>query len=255
MEALAVYVGGNPDQQRLRAMAEAHPAQMREAVMRCQAMVGGRCEELCRLAVALGYVEEWWRDAQGRNRAARRRAFASIAAMAHSEAVRRMAADIAPRALDDRDPLVRAAAARIVLAGGRHAEIARVFCEAVCDPDTVGAALGMELSRHAGVLCRTAIPSALLSPHCLNVLRLLVSWRRALALPDVLSLAQHRDAAVRKEAMLLLPYLPATPENRAAWRAGLADEDRAVREAAAGAPVAADEEAVSSDRECAPCRG
>lgn len=253
VDALAIYLGGNPDQRRLRALAGAHPAQVQDGVMRCQTTVGGRCEELCELAIALGYVEEWWHDAQGRSLARRRRGFASIAAMAHSEAVRRLAGDVAPRALDDQDPQVRASAARILLAGGKPGEIARVFCEAVCDPHGMGAALGTELGRHADVLCRTAIPKAVQTSHCVNALRLLVSWRRGLALPDVLPLAQHRDPAVRKETMLLLPYLPATPENRAALMAGLADEEPAVCAAAAAVPAAA--EAVSSELECVPCRG
>lgn len=254
VEALAIYLGGNADVGRLRALAEAYPAQMREAVMRCQAMVGGRCGELCDLAIALGYVEEWWRDAQGRSLAKRRRAFSSIAAMAHSEPVRRIAADIAPRGLEDRDPQVRAGAARILLAGGNAGAIARVFCEALCDPYDMGAAIGMELGRHADTLCQSAIPGALRSPHCLEALRLLVSWRRALALTDVLPLAEHRDPAVRRETMRLLPYLPATPGNRAALRAGLADADNSVREAACAAPGLAGE-ADSSERESVPCIG
>lgn len=252
MDALAIYVDGNPAQGRLRRLAEAYPAQVRVALLRCQAIVGGRRQELCELAIALGYVEQWWRDAHSRSLAKRRRAFSSIAAMAHSEPVRRMAADIAPRGLADADPQVRGDAARILLAGGNPGEIARVFCEAACDPHGMAAAIGMELGRHADALCAAAIPGALRSSHVLDVLRLLVSWRRALALPDVRPLAEHRDPAVRREAMLLLPYLPATGENRAALRAGLADADHAVREAAADVPGAAAETG-SSEREGARC--
>lgn len=254
VDALAVYLGGNPDRGRLRALAAAHPARVREAIMRCQAMVGWRREELCELAIALGYVDQWWRDAQSRSLAKRRQAFSSIAAMAHSEPVRRMAADVAPRGLEDQDPQVRAQAARILLAGGNPGEMARVFCEAVCDPDGMGAAIGVELARYADVLCHTAIPAALRSSHSLSALRLLVSWRRALALPDVLPLAKQRDPAVREQTMLLLPYLPATPENRAALRAGLDDEEPAVREVAAAAPGALGQ-AVSSEWESVACRG
>jgi hypothetical protein len=254
VDALAIYLGGNPDRGRLRTLAAAYPAQVRETIMRCQAMVGGRREELCDLAIALGYVEEWWRDAQSRSLAKRRRAFSSIAAMAHSEPVRRMAAEIAPRGLEDQDPQVRAGAARILLAGGNPGEMTRVFCEALCDPEGLGAAIGVELGRHADALCRTAVPGALGSSQSLRVLRLLVSWRRALALPDVLWLAKNRDQAVRRETMLLLPYLPATPENRAALRAGLGDEEPAVREAAAAAPGAAGEPD-SSELEGVACSG
>ncbi len=67
------------------------------------------------------------------------------------------------------------------------------------------------------------------------VLKMLVSWERALPLTDVSWLIRHNDPAVRQEAMHLLRYLPATSQNQATVRAGLFDPNEDVKEAAAAA--------------------
>jgi hypothetical protein len=63
----------------------------------------------------------------------------------------------------------------------------------------------------------------------------LVSWERALPLPNAQLLAEHPDPAVRAETMRLLPFLPSTAENRAAMQLGLDDPDHGVKTAAAAA--------------------
>jgi hypothetical protein len=96
----------------------------------------------------------------------------------------------------------------------------------------VRSAIGGELARYATQLCENAVPHALQTRKPLDVLRLLVSWERALPQLDVQPLAKHPDPSVRVEVMRLLPYLPTIPANRAAILSCLDDVDEHVRAAA-----------------------
>ncbi|MDR3700779.1 MAG: hypothetical protein P4L56_14135 [Candidatus Sulfopaludibacter sp.] len=233
--ALSVYLGGNRDTAGLRALAKDHPGQVRDTILQYQTIVAGQRDELCELAIALGYVQNWWWEAQSRDLAERRKAISYISALSYCEPVRRIVVDVVAKAFHDPDEQIRLDAARTLLAGGDPAEITRVFDAAMADGSAMRDAFAAEFSRHAILLCEDAIPAALRSRHPLDVLKMLVSWERALPLTDVRLLAKHRDAAVRLELMRLMPYLPATRENQAAVLCGLADGDPGVREAAAGA--------------------
>jgi len=235
VDALTVYLGGNGDSRRLRALAKAHPEKVLETILQYQAAVAGRRDELGELTVALGYVQTWWYDAQSPKVLERRKAFCRMASVAHSEPVRRVVGDVAVKAIADKDEEIRLHAARILLASSEPAAITRVFEGALSDTPAIRSALAGELSRHAIQLCEAAIPRALRALNPLGALQMLVSWERALPLLDVRPLAEHRDPLVRLEVMRLLPYLPATPENREAILVGLDDENHHVSEAAEAA--------------------
>ncbi len=233
VEALSIYLGGNRDSARLRAMAKAHPDEVQETILRYQTIVAGQREELCELTIVLGYVQRWCRQTHSASIVERRKAFLCLAAVAHYEGVRRLVGDIPANAIRDPDEQIRLEAARILLSTGEPAEIVRVFEGILSDTRNLRLVIGRELGRYATHLCQAAVPRALLSQSPLEVLRLLVSWERALPLRDVRPLAEHSDPAVRVEVMRLLRFLPATPENRAATLSGLADADCGVKAAAA----------------------
>jgi hypothetical protein len=235
VDALSVYLAGNRDSGRLRALAAAHPDETRETILRFQTLVAGRCEELCELTIVLGYVQGWCRQAHSAGVKERREAFSYISRVAHYEPVRRLAGDIPAQALRDPDEQIRLEAARILLSTGDPEEMARVFACVLSETPAARRRIARELGCYAPQLCQAVIPQALQSEDPRDVLNLLVSWERALPLPDVLLLAKHPDPAVRVEVMRLLPFLPATPENRAALLTGLADEDHHVDAAAAAA--------------------
>jgi hypothetical protein len=56
-DALSSYLCGNPETDRLRKLAEAHPDYMRETILHYQSIVLGRGEELCDLTVQLGCAQ------------------------------------------------------------------------------------------------------------------------------------------------------------------------------------------------------
>ena len=234
-EALSVYLGGNRDTTRLEELAEACPKEMEETILRCQVVVNGKKDDLCELTLKLGYVEQWFRQARAGKITKRREAWSCLSAMAHYEPVRRLLGDYPATALTDSNEQIRLEAARLLLASGESDKIARVFESVIPAPGGAPPPIARELGRHALQLCHTVIPRALKSHHPREVLRLMLSWERALPLPDVRALAQHSDASVRVELMRLLPFLPATPPNRAAIEDGLADENETVRAAAAAA--------------------
>jgi hypothetical protein len=235
INALSVYLGGNHDTDSLRVLAKDHPDQVRDTILQYQTIVAGQREELCELAIALGYVQNWWWEAQSRDLAERRKAFSYIAALSYCEPVRRIVIDVVAKAFQDPDEQIRLDAGHTLLASGDPAEVRRVFHALLADGALMRDTFPAEFAPHAILLCEEAIPEALRSRNALDVLKMLASWERALPLTDVRPLAKHQDAAVRVEVMRLLPYLPVTRENQAAALCGLADGDPGVREAAAGA--------------------
>lgn len=184
VEALSVYLGGNRDSARLRAMATAHPDEVQETILRYQTIVAGQREELCELTIVLGYVQRWCRQTRFAGIVERRKAFSCLSAVAHYEGVRRLAGDIPANAFRDPDEQIRLEAARILLSTNEPAEIGRVFEGILSDTPGVRLVIGRELGRYATQLCQTAVPRALRSQSPLEVLRLLVSWERALPLPE-----------------------------------------------------------------------
>lgn len=233
VDAVSVYLGGNHDLARLRLLAEAHPDDLRDTILRYQVLVAGRRDELGELTLKLGYVQQWCQEVRSANLVRRRKAFSYLAAVAHYGPVRRVLGAIPANAFADSDEQVRVQAARILLSGGELPVVGRVFEVILVDTPCVRLLVAADLRQHAIALCREAIPKALESSNLREVLRVLVSWECALHLPDVRALVQHPDPEVRVDCMRLLPFLPSTPENRAALLAGLADQHPDVAAAAA----------------------
>ena len=233
--ALAAYLCGSRELEKLRALAEAHPNALCEMLVEYQTRVACRREELCELAIALGFVQRWLRDTRSASLARRRAAFARIAAVARHEPVCRMARETASQSSRDPDEQIRLNAARILLAGGRELDITQVFEAVMMETPGIRSAIAAELRQHAPALCENAVQWALRRENPLDILKILVSWERALPLTDVGLLVRHPDRAVRLETMRLLRYLPATARNQEALQEGLASADAEVREAAAAA--------------------
>ena len=156
-------------------------------------MVAGQREEFCQLAFALGYVQTWWYDAQSSDVAQRRQAFARISAMAPTWNLFAAWPATSPPTLSA-IPTSRfacpppASCWPAVIAGADYPSVRSVHLRR---PE-VRSVLSVELARHAALLCEDAIPVALRSGNPLEVLRMLLSWQRALPLPSLGSLPTHR---------------------------------------------------------------
>jgi hypothetical protein len=235
IDALSVYLGGNRDSSRLRELVKAYPEEVQDTILRYQTIVSGRREEICELAILLGYVQRWCYGMHSTKIAERRKAFACVSAVAHYEPVRRLIGSIPLGAFHDPDELIRLEAARILLSTGEPTDVVRVFEGALKDTLAFRQAIARDLGRHALPLCETAVPHAIGKAHPAEALKLLVSWQRALPLANVQLLAEHPDPEARAEVMRLLPFLPSTAENRAALQLGLSDPDDRVKAAAAAA--------------------
>jgi len=233
VDALSVYLGGNRDSTRLRTFAAEHTGELQETMLRYQTVVAGRREEIAELFIHLGFMQRWCHQMHSKQLVERQQAFACVAAVAHYEPVRRFIGNIPSTAFRDPDEQIRLSAARILIAAEESDELVRIFEAALTDTQAMRDALAPEFSRHAILLCEQSVPKALRCPHPRNVLRLLLTWERALPLQDVQLLAEHPDPEVRVEAMRLLPFLPSTPENRIALHRGTMDGNAEVREAAA----------------------
>jgi len=234
VDALSIYMGGNHDVTRLRALVASHPETVQDTILQYQARVAGRCEQICDLAIVLGYVEHWCNRTHSRKLLERRQAFACLSAVAHYEPVRRFMGNIPEMVLRDPDEQIRLDAARILLSTGDATAITQVLESVLADTPGVREAIAGELGRYAMQLCTQAVPQSLRS-HPREMLKLLVSWERALPLPDMREAAGHSDPEIRLEVVRLLPFLPATPQNRSILSSRLTDEDHRVRAAAAAA--------------------
>jgi hypothetical protein len=231
--ALAAYLCGSRELGTLRGFAGAHPGHLCETLLAYQVRAAARREELCELAIALGFVDRWLRDARSANLARRRTALVRIATVAHHQPVFRMVREFAAQASRDPDEQIRLHAARILLAGGRELDITQVFEAVMMDTPGIRSALAAELRPHAVALCENAVQWALRRENPVDILKILVSWERALPLTDVASLAKHPDRAVRLETMRLLRYLPATARNQEALQDGMASRDAEIQALAA----------------------
>src|SRR5438046_2121773 len=73
-EALAVYMGGNPDLSALRGLAKEHSGVVEEAILAFQAKLSGsERERLAVLSIHLGFVDGWCLQAKSSNAQLRRR--------------------------------------------------------------------------------------------------------------------------------------------------------------------------------------
>jgi hypothetical protein len=235
VDAISIYLGGTRDLTRLLELAEKHREQLGNAILRYQTMLSRRREELCALSLSLGYVDAWSQAARSGSIARRRKAWASLAAIAHHWPVRHRLGSLPNNALQDGDEAIRVDAARVLLAGDEPEILLLVFERALSDTPSARNAIAQDLGRHAVRLCEETIPRALRSRCVLEVLQLVISWERAVPLVDVRPASEHSDPLVRIELMRLMPFVPATDANRAALARGLADENPEVKSAARAA--------------------
>ena len=187
-DALGACLCGDPDLVHLRALAAAHPGEMRDSLLALQTVVGGRCEGVCELALSLGYVQQWCDSARSGNATARRRAFSNIAAMAHYAPVRGLIGDLAEQGLTDPDEEIRVAAARILVQSEDPEQVARLFESALSLAPRIRLLIARGLRRHAIQLCHSAIPRVLSTADKRRViiaLKMLASWECGLPLDDV----------------------------------------------------------------------
>jgi hypothetical protein len=239
-EHLMVYANGNSDISTIARLADRESRAVEDAILRYHGELNGYAAiRLCELAFRLGFVEQWCQAAHSRKAAVRRIAFLRIAGFLKYEEVRRIAGRIPELALADADPDVQLAAARALAESGDRQSIERAFQFLLNSySPMVQAVLTPALRRYAVELCETAVPVALNAGSAADLahkLRLLVSWECSLPLPDLTPLTGHFDAAVRLQALRLLPMLPGTPENETALLRGLSDADDAVILAAVAA--------------------
>lgn len=235
-QALAIYVGGNPETGRLRKLAAAHRDTFDEALQQFQGALAGRCEALGEVALKLGLVSRWCDVAQSGKVADRRAAFSRIASVAHYPAIHSLARSVASAAIVDSDEEIRVAAARVLLHSGDYLQIAQVFRGLLSDTPLVRILIGPELRPYATDLCRIVVPEILRNGDPVEIgrtLEILASWERGIPLPGLASLSKHDDPAVRLRFMRLLPLLPFGFDSRQTLTRGLADGDSRVREAAA----------------------
>lgn len=238
-EAVTTYLCGNSDLTELRQLTARSAAQVEESILGFQARLGGNDRErLGELAVNLGFVSSWCDDSESADLEVRRRGFVRLAALAQSEAVRRMIDDLPERGLKDADPMVRLESARALLESGSDRALDLAFEAALTFTPLAQLEIASLLRRHAMRLCESIIPRALRNGsvnQLLVTLPLLNSWECALPLADIGSLACHPDPRVRLEIMRLLSLVPPTPANRRALLTGLADSDLEVNLAAVAA--------------------
>jgi len=238
-EAITTYLGGNSNLAELRRMAAESAEEVEESLLGFQARLGGNDRErLGELAIELGFVQEWCEAAESHDLEKRRRGFSRIAALAQSEAVRRMAGDLPERGLKDSDTKVRVEAARALLESDERRRLEQAFQAALGFSPLAQLEIASLMRRHALTLCESAIPDVLrkgCGRELLITLRLLSSWECALPLPDLGDLSEHPDPEIRCETMRLLALLPPTPQNRRALLNGLTGSDLEVSLAAVAA--------------------
>jgi HEAT repeat protein len=96
--------------------------------------------------------------------------------------------------------------------------------------------LADDLRRHAPALCNTAVPALLRSDNpeqVLATLDILAAWERAVALPQIAALVEHRDRRIQIKALRVLPLTPAARENAEVVNRALSSQDESVSVAAA----------------------
>jgi len=233
-EAIALYLGGSNDLNRLQALATTHRRAVESSILSFQAIIGGT-PRLAELAVNLGFVAQWCALSRSTKVADRRLAFAKIAAVAHAPRARQVIGNLAELGLKDVDEQIRLEAARALIFSDQPAQVVLVFELVLTGSPLLRLELAPLLRRHAEALCATVIPRNLQSlgtRDLLNLLKILISWECSLPITDLSVLMEHPDPKVRVETMHLLARVPMNPVNRRTLLLGLADRNAEVARAA-----------------------
>ncbi|SPF48459.1 exported hypothetical protein [Candidatus Sulfopaludibacter sp. SbA4] len=236
-EALADYLAGGNDLDRLRSLARAHRHVLAEALMGFRgAIAGAALDRLCGVALELGLVHEWIADTHSRDSIRRRAAYAGLAFVNAYGPCRPDMGDILVLALNDADPEVRLAAAGGTAQSPFSVETARLFESALSQSPLSRILLADVLRHHALALSGSAVPAALGSSdssRVLAALETLVSWERTIPFDDLLGLLEHPDPRIRIQVLKLAPLVPQDAANRDAILKALTDPDAEVGATAA----------------------
>lgn len=224
---------------RLRQLYREYPEEVAEVLAAfLLSIVGDARHRLTLLAVELGIVRRWERQARAARPEIRRAAMEKLGGLSAGVAHEALIA-----ALDDCEVVNRVSASRALLRAAAPGDVERVFAFALAQPPLVRALLVDELREYAGLLCEKAIPELLRSRDALRMrhgLELITAWCKTVPLPDLAPLLTHADAELRAAAFQLLRYaLPyaARPSGEVEVRISeaLDDPDPRVQAAAAGA--------------------
>ena len=195
-----------------------------------QSLSGEGREQMTALAVGLGVVKRWKRQARSSLRSKRRRAIERLSLLG-GDAGRKCLL----RALEDSDEVIRIQAARALLLAGEAEGVEQVFEMAIRQP-LFRVLLAPGLQGHAELLCREAIPKVLGSadPERMRLaLRMMEGWGRVLPGLEVGSVVRHPDPEVRAAAVRLLPYTGRRENLPGEVQAALEEGPETVRAAAA----------------------
>jgi len=236
-EALVDHLAGSPDLTAIQRLTRTSRRDVADVITGFQGTVGGSAlDRLCDLALSLGLVHDWVKDAHSRDSVRRRTAFARLSFVSAYEPCRRVTGELLFQAQNDSDPEVRLWACRSVILAGTGQQIEAVFDLAVSGSLLFRILLTEALRRHAAPLCEHAVPEVLRSQdsrRILGVLDILVAWERAIPVDNLHDLLEHRSKDIRIQALRLAPLVPLAPENRAAIVHALTDTDAEISTAAA----------------------
>jgi HEAT repeat protein len=236
-DALVDYLSGSNDETKIREFARHRRAEFVKSLLEFHGTVGGSARDrLCDLALELTLVHDWTHDADSKDRAIRRQAYARLAFVCAYEPCRRLAGDLLQQALNDSDPEVRLSAARALVQSGTVEELGQVFRLALAQNLLIRILLAEDLRRHATELCGRTIPEILAGDnpsHTIAALQILVAWERALPLQDLHKLMEADNRDVRLEALRLAKLVPLSAENRSALLRFLREGDEEENTAAA----------------------
>jgi HEAT repeat protein len=231
--AVVDYLSGSSDETVFRRYAKTHREDLGKELLRFQPTVNGSARDrLCELALKLELVNDWCDRLASRDVVHRRTALSHLAFVCAYEPCRRVAGDLLPRALKDPDEEVRLLASRALLQAGDAKEVERVFELAISPNLLTRIVLTEDLRRHAGELCREAVPAVQRSKDPRRIralLEVLVGWERAIPLQNLGEFLNHPDRDIRILALQLAPLVALALEDRLAIIRALDDEDADVR--------------------------
>ncbi|HTS28454.1 MAG TPA: HEAT repeat domain-containing protein [Bryobacteraceae bacterium] len=236
--AVVDYLGGTDNLRALQSLTRNHHRHVTEVMLGFQGKLSTRAlDRLGELALKLGLVDDWLRDARSLDIEQRRNAFARLAFVSVHEPCHRITGELLFKGLSNSDdPEIWLCASRAVIQSGTGEQIEAVFDLAIRESLLIRILLTEDLRRHAVPLCEHAVPDALRSRNprrVLAALDMLVAWECGIVIDVFRDLLEHRNKDIRIQALRLAPYIPLLPENRAAIVNALADPDPEISTAAA----------------------
>ncbi len=236
-EALVDYLAGSNDLNRIQDFVRRGRDDVADVMVSFQGTVGGTAlNRLCSLALKLGLVQDWVDNAHSRDRVIQRTAYERLSFVSSFEPCRRLAGDLIVRSLFHPDPDVWLWSSRAVIQFGTGEQIEGIFAQAVTRSLLIRILLTEALRQHAAGLCKHAVPASLKSSDAgevLATLDMLVAWERAIDIPNMRDLLEHRVKEVRLQALRLVPLVPIEPPTRAAIINALSSDDPDITTAAA----------------------